>query len=73
MQVALKFVSFVCMHRRQHNCSYFPVSAVQQSRPEITYFFISLLLPFGNQIPVCISILKEPLIELLGYGFFVVI
>lgn len=73
MQVALKFVSFVCMHRRQHNCSSFPISAVQNSCPENTHFFIPLLLPFGDQISVRITVLEKPLVELLRYGFFVVV
>ena len=58
MQVALKFVSFVWMHRRQHNCSPSPISAVQESCPGNMYLFIPLLLPFGNQIPVCITIFE---------------
>ena len=38
-----------------------------------TYLLVALLLPFRDQVTVCIAILNQPFIELPRYCFFVVI
>lgn len=38
-----------------------------------TCLFVALLLPFRNQVGVCIAVLQEPVVEGLADGFFLVV
>lgn len=38
----------------------------------VTHLFVSLLLPLGNQTAVRVAVLQKPVVELLGYGLFVI-
>ena len=34
---------------------------------------VALLLPLGDQVPICVAVLQQPVVELLGYRFFLVV
>ena len=61
MQVELKFVSLVWMHRRQHNLNP-PLSCIAfdgvKAGRDRTDLLIPLLLPFRNQVSISVAVLQ---------------
>jgi hypothetical protein len=85
MHVELKFVSLVCTHLRQHNCDdlmsiLLSLEKELENSPWLTgkqvcktYLFITLFLPFSNELRICVSVFEQPLIEFLADGLLLVI
>lgn len=72
MHVLLKFVSFVWIHLKQHNYTTLAISFFSSSQ-ESTYLLITLLLPLRDQHRIRISILQQPVIQLLADGLLLVV
>lgn len=76
MQVLLKFVSFVCTHRRQQSFSSVKKSNESQWNfllIEQTNLLVALLLPFRDEHRISISILQQPVVQLFANGLFLVV
>ena len=75
MQVLLKFVSFVCMQRRQQSWGWSQHGhhIYWSGRYSEAYLLIPLLLPLGDETRIGVPVLQQPVVQLLGDSLFLVV